>query len=68
MTDTEKTNEAPNGPSDSKAMLDVVMCKCGKNQATEPHGCPYAEEIGGSTDSEYCTCCNDCRRECCMDI
>lgn len=45
-----------------------IMCKCGKNPAAEPHACPYAQDVGGSTDNEYCTCCDDCRRECAMDI
>ena len=43
------------------------MCKCGKNPAEEPHTCPYAEEIGGDSET-LCTCCEDCRYECAMDI
>lgn len=42
-------------------------CKCGKNDESDPHGCPYAEEI--NDDYEFkCTCCSDCMHECCMDI
>lgn len=42
--------------------------RCESNPKNEPHSCPYAEEIGGNDDPEYCTCCDDCRHECCMDI
>ena len=55
---------------DNKNQMDnsLVMCRCGKNPAAEPHSCPYAKEIAGDNDPEYCTCCDDCRHECCMDI
>jgi len=43
------------------------MCKCGRNPAEEPHTCPYSEEIGGNSET-LCTCCEDCRHECAMDI
>lgn len=46
----------------------IVMCRCGVNPATEPHSCPYADEIGDNDDPEYCTCCDDCMHECAMDI
>lgn len=42
--------------------------RCKVNDAEEPHACPYAQEIGGSTDEEYCTCCADCTYECARDI
>ena len=42
--------------------------RCARNPAQPPHGCPYQEEINDSTDEEYCTCCDDCRRECLEDI
>ena len=48
--------------------LDGPRCKCKVNAAKAPHSCPYAEEIKGNDDPEYCTCCDDCRYECCMDI
>ena len=32
------------------------------------HSCPYAAEINGNDDPEYCNCCDDCRHQCCMDI
>lgn len=47
--------------------------KCGarndcQNEATEPHSCPYAEEINDDFDEEHCECCDDCRQECVWDI
>lgn len=37
------------------------------NEASEEHGCPYAEEI--NDDQEYtCRCCADCVGECCAEI
>jgi len=45
----------------------VNVCMCGK-EGEPPHPCPYAEEIGGNDDPEYCTCCGECEHECCMDI
>jgi hypothetical protein len=45
----------------------VEMCKCGVNQATEPHTCPYAEDINEDYETK-CTCCESCEQECAMDI
>lgn len=42
--------------------------KCDKEGSLEAHSCPYAEEIGGCDDEEYCNCCDNCRTECAMDI
>lgn len=40
---------------------------CDKNPATEPHVCPFAQDV--HNDSEYeCTCCDECTHECAMDI
>jgi len=39
--------------------------KCG-NPATEPHTCPFAEEI--NDDETLCRCCDGCQHECAMDI
>lgn len=44
-----------------------VLCKCGKNPATEPHPCPYAEDINDDPNT-LCTCCEECMNECAMDI
>lgn len=32
------------------------------------HSCPYASEIRGEDDEEYCNCCEECASECRMDI
>lgn len=45
----------------------VVMCKCGKNPATEPHTCPFQFDIHDD-DKFQCTCCEDCTYECAMDV
>lgn len=68
MEPTENVNKAAGAPSALNVGLDVALCRCGNNPATEPHSCPFAEEIGDNNDPEYCTCCDDCRHECCMDI
>lgn len=39
-----------------------------KNYEELPHKCPYAEEISGNNNPEYCTCCKDCRRDCLQSI
>lgn len=50
-------------------VVDVAKCeRCGANPVEEPHACPYAQDIGGSTDNKYCTCCMACTHECAMDI
>lgn len=41
-----------------------MSCKC---PSSELHGCPYAEEI--NEDHGFtCNCCEECTRECLMDI
>lgn len=35
----------------------------GKNDACEPHTCPYKSEINDD-DESLCTCCDDCAQEC----
>ena len=40
---------------------------CKKNPAQPKHTCPYAEEIGGDSES-MCNCCDDCTYQCAMDI
>ena len=52
----------------SNGGLGVYVCRCGNTPANPPHPCPYAEEIGGNHEEEYCDCCDDCRHECAMDI
>ena len=43
------------------------MCGCGKNLATDPHTCPYKEEINDDLTS-LCTCCCECKYQFAMDI
>ena len=46
---------------------EIKKCPCcDKNPATEPHTCPFAEEIHG--DNDTCICCDDCTRNCADDI
>ncbi len=66
MTDEQNTSDSR---EDAKRLVEpLVMCHCGNNPAKEPHSCPYAEELAGNDDPEYCICCDDCMHECCMDI
>ena len=56
MEETEKTTH-------------LELCQgCKKNKAKEPHSCPYASDINGDDNPEYCTCCADCTNDCLMDI
>jgi len=44
-----------------------VMChKCGENEISYPHKCPYQMAVG-ECDVE-CTCCFDCETNCQMEI
>jgi len=48
-------------------MAEDNLCeRCGVNEATEPHTCPYDFEING--DETLCTCCEQCRQLCADDI
>ena len=50
-----------------RAAAPPVICPRCKRVGQEEHPCPYAEEING--DYEFrCTCCDECRHECLMDI
>jgi hypothetical protein len=44
------------------------MAECTCDVTEEAHSCPYAEEIRGVDDDEYCTCCPECEYQCAMDI
>jgi hypothetical protein len=46
---------------------EIRHCDHGEARQTEPHTCPYAEEIGGDHHS-LCTCCESCQYQCAMDI
>lgn len=41
--------------------------RCRKEPATEPHTCPFAEDIHDDSET-LCNCCDDCAHECAMDI
>jgi len=40
-------------------------CKCGA-PGTEPHHCPYRNEIGDP--EELCNCCSDCTAKCAEEV
>lgn len=46
----------------------TALCGCGSPASEDSHSCPYAEEIGGNCDQEYCRCCHDCEQQCALDI
>ena len=51
----------------AKPTPDETKCEtCQVNPRTEPHTCPFAEEI--HSDDHLCTCCSSCEEECAMDI
>jgi len=43
-----------------------LCTRCGKNHASEPHPCPFQEEI--NNDPTSCTCCDECTQECINEI
>jgi hypothetical protein len=48
--------------------LEMKTCDCNEpSDKPEPHTCPYAEEIGGDSET-LCTCCDACTYECAMNI
>lgn len=47
---------------------EAKCCNCKTNPAEELHSCPFACEILGDTDEEYCDCCVDCEMKCYEDI
>lgn len=52
----------------TKAGSDGLCESCHKNEATDPHECPYRQDVYGDQDPEYCTCCESCQQECAYDI
>ena len=59
----------PLGYNSDGMKCDEKKCSsCGVNSATERHACPFAEEVEGDFNPEYCDCCADCQRQCLMDI
>lgn len=57
-------------PLDTTSRALPPMCKCGGREAAPPHACPYATDINDNDNPnpEYCTCCEECRYQCAMDI
>lgn len=55
---------APDEPTEAEKCGARTGCQ---NQRTEPHSCPYSEEINDNYE-DLCTCCDDCRQECVWDI
>lgn len=43
------------------------VCQCGRNPQTEPHPCPFSEDVYNDSET-LCTCCYDCEHACAMDI
>lgn len=57
-----------NGITLQAARIAANQCqKCGKDVTDGMHTCPYAEEIGGDSES-LCNCCGECSYQCAMDI
>lgn len=52
----------------TNVVLPKLCPNCKKSPATEPHGCPYAEEIEGDANPEYCTCCKECEQVCADEV
>jgi len=42
----------------------MICTRCNKGEALAPHSCPYAEELDGIHDDEFCDCCEDCTDYC----
>lgn len=48
-------------------LKDKSLCPKCNNKATEPHPCPYNQDIDNDHDT-LCTCCDECSKECARDI
>jgi len=48
-------------------MSEELCPHCGVNPASDPHPCPYDEDVNNNPDSS-CTCCEECEYQCAMDI
>jgi hypothetical protein len=62
----EEAMEEEEKPAETSEHV-VDACGCG-SPAEAPHSCPYASEIGGNDDEEFCTCCDLCTARCSEDI
>lgn len=62
MSDDEK-NEAEKSEETPKD-----ACRCGSEGSEESHSCPFASEIRGNSDEDFCNCCDYCTSQCSADI
>jgi len=65
-------NENQNSNNKAGAVAPAATCSalcgsCGKRPATDPHPCPFQEEINNNSET-LCDCCDECAHECAMDI
>jgi hypothetical protein len=59
--------DAPETGGDKSANEPIELCShCKVNPASEPHVCPYAEDVHNV--ESLCDCCHKCTYECAMDI
>lgn len=66
--ENKTSNLDETGNSIKPDVMGSIKCQhCNKNEATEEHTCPYAEEINNDSES-MCNCCDECCHECAMDI
>jgi hypothetical protein len=65
---SNKKDEPKNESTFIKVEENPELCEmCYKNEAQEPHPCPYQEDINDNHE-DLCTCCVECTNECVMDI
>lgn len=56
----------PNPPTIEEGKCSCGHCR-GRNDATEPHTCPFKVEINEDMET-LCDCCEACTQECAYDI
>lgn len=49
------------------ATCSALCSSCKKRPATDPHPCPFKEDIHNDGET-LCDCCDECAHECSMDI
>ena len=55
-------------PKEKADVVGSIKCQtCGKNEATDNHPCPFAEDVQGDNES-MCNCCEECCNQCACDI
>lgn len=50
------------------SVFNEFTCNWCKGKSGGYHSCPYAEDVKGDDDPEYCNCCDECKLECARDI